>query len=366
MRFAWEADLLEPALRWWEHLHHPDRLPALVAVWVILLTLVAILILLLTIFVLNVESGIRTRREERWRGQWLLQLLDPEGEGKDLRIDSRQLFPFLEVWTHLQDSLKGGFKDSLASLALNAGVAGLCMKALHHVRVRDRIWAATTLGHLGYGPGWDELVRLARGKDRFVSLASVRALSRIDPARAAREFLEDFIVRTDWPLNSVYAILLEMEAEVVTEPLMERLLGRNEAPPLRALQFLGAMRNEAAMVVVQTLLLRPQSWECEVTLLKSVEDPELGDFVRSRIRSESWQVIVAAVNALARIGGREDRELLLPLLGHKEWWVRYRAAHTLVRLPGIKPIEIELQATRLEDPFAREMLRHALAARNMG
>ncbi len=366
MKSVWEASLPELAQRWWVHLEHPDRLPALIAVWVILLTLVAIVLLLLIIFVLNVESGLRTRREERWRGQWLLQLLDPEGEGKSLRIESRQLLPFLEVWTHLQESLKGNFKESLATLALNGGVADLCMRALHHVRVRDRIWASTTLGHLGYKPGWDDLVRQARGKDRFVSLSCVRALSRIDPHRTAQEFLEDFITRTDWPLNSVYAILLEMDAEVVTEPLMLRLLGRNEAPPLRALQFLGAIRNEAAMVVVQTLLLRPQNWECEVVLLKSVEDPELGDFVRSRTRSGSWQVIVAAVNALARIGNRDDRELLLPLLGHKEWWVRYRAAHTLVRLPGVKPIEIELLATRLEDPFARDMVRHALAARNRG
>lgn len=366
MSSAWGVSFPEAVQRWWVPLHHPDRLPALVAVWVILLSLVAILFLLLAIFVLNVASGIRTRREERWRGQWLLQLMDPEGEGKELRVAPHQLLSFLEVWTHLQDSLKGGFKESLARVALDAGVAELCMGSLRHVRVRDRIWAATTLGHLGYVPAWDALVRSARGRNRFVSLAAVRALSRIDARRTAREFLEDFIRRTDWPLNSVYAILLEMGADAVTEPLMVRLLGSHEPPPLRALHFLGAMRNEAAMVVVQTLLHRPQGWECEVTLLKSVRDPELGDFVRSRIGSESWQVTVAAVNALARIGKREDRELLQPLLGHKEWWVRYRAAHTLVRLPGIKPIEIELLATRLEDAYGRDMLRHALAARNMG
>lgn len=366
MSFAWASSLEGIVRQWWLHMQDPRRIPALIAVWVILLTLIAIVILLLTILYLNVRSGIASRQQERWRGQWILQLLDPEGEGKGLVLQRKQLFSFLEVWTHLQDSLKGGYKESLARLALDAGVATLCMQELHHGGVRNRIWATTTLGHLGYGPGWDDLVREARVKDRFVSLAAVRALSRIDPHRTAREFLEDFITRQDWPLNSVYAILLEMEAEVVTEPLMVRLLGRMEPPPLRALQFLGAMRNEASMVVVQTLLHRPQSWECEVALLKSVSDPELGDFVRSRLDSNVWQLVVASVNALARIGNREDRHLLEPLLGHKEWWVRYRAAHTLVRLPGIKPIELELLATRQSDPYARDMLHHALAARNMG
>jgi HEAT repeat protein len=179
-------------------------------------------------------------------------------------------------------------------------------------------------------------------------------------------FLEDFIVRKEWPLPSIYRILLEIGADALTEPLVLRLLNDLEAPPLRALHFLGAIRNEASMVVVQTLLHRRQGWEQEAALLKSVHDPELGEFVRSRLGQDAWQVVVAAVNALGRIGVREDMPLLVPLLAHREWWVRYRAAHTLVRLPGVKPIEIELQASRLDDPFARDMLRHALAARNMG
>jgi len=76
-------------------------------------------------------------------------------------------------------------------------------------------------------------------------------------------------------------------------------------------------------------------------------------------------VVVAALNTLALLGSREDVPKLLQLLGHKEWWIRYRAARALVMLPDMKPIEAELLASRHEDRYGREMLRYALSERNM-
>ena len=54
---------------------------------------------------------------------------------------------------------------------------------------------------------------------------------------------------------------------------------------------------------------------------------------------------------------------LIPLLADAEWWVRYRAAQSLVAIPFLSMAEIELLRNNLSDRFARDMLSQAIAER---
>ena len=49
------------------------------------------------------------------------------------------------------------------------------------------------------------------------------------------------------------------------------------------------------------------------------------------------------------------------MLADDEWWVRYRAAKALVRLPGVGAPELEQVRARLLDPYARDILGQAVA-----
>jgi HEAT repeat protein len=346
-------------------LRQPDHLPAWIAAWVIAMTLMGILVLLLTVLAMHFVTAARLRREDRWRGRWILQMLDPEGEGRSLSISSRQLFPFLVVWNHLQESLRGEYKLALSGLARRAGVPALIERVLRKGGTRDRIFAAMALGHMRETSSWKVLLLLARQNNPYTSLAAARALVRIDPQRGVEDLIKLLITREDWPLSSVYGIMQHAGPEVVTPHLIERILGVPGDPPLRALQFLPCVRTEASQVVVHMLLPMELKLEVMIALLKAVNDPDLALFVRSKLVHEDWRVVEAALGAIGRMGSREDAPMLIYLLDHTQWKVRYEAANTLVRLPGLKPIEIELQASRHPDPFARDMLRHALAERNM-
>jgi HEAT repeat protein len=52
---------------------------------------------------------------------------------------------------------------------------------------------------------------------------------------------------------------------------------------------------------------------------------------------------------------------LIPLLSDKEWWVRYRAAQALSRLPSMRSPRLKSIQAKQRDPFARDMLAQVIA-----
>jgi HEAT repeat protein len=75
-------------------------------------------------------------------------------------------------------------------------------------------------------------------------------------------------------------------------------------------------------------------------------------------------VRLQAAKALGRIGEHTDVNRLVPLLGDKEWWVRYRSAQALLGMSFFSLTEAEMLRTNLSDRFARDMLAQAIAERD--
>jgi len=76
-----------------------------------------------------------------------------------------------------------------------------------------------------------------------------------------------------------------------------------------------------------------------------------------------WRVRMAAARAIGKVGNREELPALLLLLRDQVWWVRYHAAHGLIRLEGLEPHELDALREGARDSFAADMLGQALAER---
>jgi HEAT repeat protein len=68
---------------------------------------------------------------------------------------------------------------------------------------------------------------------------------------------------------------------------------------------------------------------------------------------------------LGRIGRPADAGRLEKLLTDREWWVRYRAAQSLLRLPTLRREDLEPIRSRLRDPYACDALELAMAEAGM-
>ncbi|MGB3935795.1 MAG: HEAT repeat domain-containing protein, partial [Burkholderiales bacterium] len=101
--------------------------------------------------------------------------------------------------------------------------------------------------------------------------------------------------------------------------------------------------------------------EVSAAALDALWHPEDADLARARLQHARWQVRLAAVKALGRFGTAADRSALERMLGDPSWWVRYRAAQALARLPGMDRAALGALRAAQQDPFAADVLGQVLS-----
>ena len=79
----------------------------------------------------------------------------------------------------------------------------------------------------------------------------------------------------------------------------------------------------------------------------------------------AWYVRMQAANLLAKFGAPESIKVLEQMLSDTEWWVRYRAAQAITKLPFLGPNTLRRLCDRQPDRFARDIMRQALAERGL-
>jgi hypothetical protein len=92
-----------------------------------------------------------------------------------------------------------------------------------------------------------------------------------------------------------------------------------------------------------------------------VRSPDDLDLVRMRVGDASWSVQVQVASILGRLGGKEDIPRLVSLISAKDWWVRYRAAKSLVQLPFVSNLQLESIKHSMADAVGRDILAHTSA-----
>lgn len=361
---------LDAALHLWSILpggRPGSPLASRIGLWLTVLTIAAVLFLTLSIVAMNVRNGWLARRRKRWTDRWLLQLMDPATHGPIQPLRASQLQEFQELWNHVHDSVRGDVRRSLIASSRDAGSIPLSLERLKRGGLAQKILSAAFVGNHGAREAIDLLAPMVASPDPFLSLSAARSLILIDPVAQAPLLIPQLLRRESWPLPLVYDIVSSIDPEPRSSHLQDALMGWRPEPTPRGLRFLSLVNEDARASIIDALANRssPVQLETLAALLREVRSPHQLHLVRSGLESSHWPVVVAALNTLALLGSREDIPKLLELLGHKEWWIRYRAARALVMLPDMKPIEAELLASRHGDRYGREMLRYALSERNM-
>lgn len=332
-----------------------------VAVWTGTVALGLTLLLALQIVQLRVALRRRERLAAAAVAKWR-PLLNQAIVGEEPvlpRLDARERLPFLQLWAHLQGSLRGDAAESLNQVARRLGVDALARTMLARGPRNERLLAALVLGHLRDRAAWDQLLPLARIEDSALSLTALWALVRVDPQAAADYLTPLFIEREDWALSHVAGIL-QLAAGPVAEVLARLLPQLSEERLPRALRIAESLRVQLPGDALAGAL-RSNSPSVVVAALRSVIAPDSIDDVRRLVAHEDWQVRVQAARALGRIGAREDASRLTALLADPQWWVRYRAAQALRELPLLSRADLEEVRASLTDRFALDMLDQVLA-----
>jgi HEAT repeat protein len=343
-----------------------SELDLLFAVIVAAGALASAIVLLLAIAGMRTGRALRDRRLARrlplWRAALHAAMEDPRA-ARLPHLMRLELPDFLQLFNHLQESLRGEAAANLAVLLRREGVHDAALVLLGERSLRLRLIAITSLGHLGEERAWNALETMAREPHSVVSFAAARALLRIEPRRALDVLGASLVTREDWSIARIGSILQELGPGLVSAPV-RRLL---QAPPAsgheRLVKLARFAHRERVADAVRGWLSASAEPHVIAAALDYVEDAEALALARGAARHAHPHVRMAAARALARIGGPRELAPLLELLRDPEWWVRYHAAQALTQLHGLTEDELLDLRARTRDAFASDMLTHVLAER---
>jgi HEAT repeats len=333
------------------------------------ISLVVAVGLALQVLLMRVRAQRRLREidalHERWRPLLARAALGESNLGALPALARADRAPLLLLWNQLQDGLRGAAHESLNQLAERLGLHRDARAWAERGRLGRRVIGLATLGHLGQPDDWRALHRALVDPRTLVSVGAARALIQIHPGHAAPAVLEQYLRRPDWPAPRLGTLLRHAGAEAVAPPLNALLLAAPPEQQLRLLPLLRFAESPTSASVVYRLIETSREPRVLSAALRLLHGPEALPRVRALAAHADALVRSAAAVALSQVGGAAERPMLAALMSDRDWWVRYRAAQALLRLPGSDPVVIGALREALQDRYARDMLDHVLAEREL-
>lgn len=327
------------------------------------------LIILISLQIIYLRGALRRyeRREKqviiKWRPLLNSALMDGRTENLP-HLHKTEHIGFLKLWVHLHLSVRGKASKEMNEIGYQLDCDAIAREMVSRGNRSERLLAVMALGLLRDTSAWPSLLRQADLQESTTSIYALWALFQIDPSKAARQFVPILLQRSEWALSQVVKVLWDAREEC--EPVLIEAVAEMDATHLpRALHLMEALRINLCPSMLSNLL-EAESLEVVIAALRIVTAPDLLDKVRRHLTHGDWRVRAQASRAIGRIGDASDVDALRLLLNDPQWWVRYRAAQALVSMPFVFKSDIEKLYLLATDRFAVDMLKQAIAERDMG
>jgi HEAT repeat protein len=337
------------------------------AMWAMMIIIALTIFIFLQIVGLHIFRIIKKRYSDRFLETCRPIILENiVGATNELpRVSRLHLYEFLLFWNNLNDSLRGEARERLIRLGYELGLNKVAVRMFKKSNVKKRFMAIATLGHMRDDTAWKDLKAGLSDKNSYLSFATARAMVLIDAEKAMPELIPRMTSRQDWASFNMSGILKAAGTEAISAPLAEAALSASAEDSLCLLKYIDLIDYSSAKRVIMELLESAVVEEVISSCLKSLKDPDALHIVRKYTLHDCWFIRVQAAAALGRIGTEDDKHRLIEMLSDKEWWVRYRAAKALEKMPFFTTQEVESIQADHPDPFSRDILKQAIAEREL-
>ena len=337
----------------------PGPIRLLDATLILLVTNIAALLLCAIVARHWREAG--ERRREHFRARW-----EPVLYGR-MAGDANALPPlapderlmFLILWLHVLGYVRDEAANAVVRVARDLGLSAYVLRLLGSRRDWKRVLGMQAAGILRLEEARGILSSKIAPNRPISSLAAVRALLQID-VQGGLVGLQQVLRYPKWSPGAMLEIVkiagphaTQMLGALVLSALpgrarqLVRLIVLTEdstaLPALR--ERLEFSRDDQEIAAILHALGRLGGAEDRLTTLRFTAH-------------ESWLVRMQSAFALGSLGIEQDAQRLLPLLRDRVWWVRHRAAQSLLRIKGAAGLG--LLHDNEADVFAREMIERVL------
>jgi HEAT repeat protein len=286
------------------------------------------------------------------------------------RLRRHEQWLFLKLWVRFQKTLHGDATAQLSKIAFRLGCHTIARNLLEHGHDRsEHLFAIMAPGYMRDRSAWDLLCAQLALPSSTISLYAAWALLQIAPEQAAGIVISSLLVRDDWEIVRASTLLRDSRGVLSSEmarhfskPGVLDMLARRTTERLpQILRMAQALRLQIDPTVLQPLLDTDQPPDILIGALRLISSSRGVEAVRSHIAHPDWRVRVQVARSLGQIGDASDVPRLTVLLQDPEWWVRYRAAQALIRLPFVSRAELDALSGDFPDRYAREILQQVLA-----
>ena len=322
-----------------------------------------VLLLILQVIIMRIRFLSNSKRKKHLLDKWrpiLTHIL--LGEKIDIAVLPRnEIGVFLEEWNRMFGTVRGENLESLVHLAQRLRIDFYARRMLKTRSMRARLLAIITLGHMREYAVWDELIKMLQHPHPVLSITAARALMWIDAKNAIDIILPLILSRSDWPWSNVAHVLKQGNPQLVCEKLAQLVV---KAPTDRQpglLRYLETTRCLQFTKTVTEILRTTDEDRVSSVCLHIINDPDALTTIREYTLHPRWHVRMHAASALGRLGEQKDIKILLRMTEDENWWVRYRAAQSLVKIPGQNIESLNVLRDQQQDKYARDILTQAIA-----
>lgn len=340
-----------------------------IGLWLGVAIIATICVLMIFVTILRLKLLYSNHRSNNFLNTWqpLLESASNNGLPDILPAITRlDRFKFLALWIQCYENHSNNEESlgRLRTLLTKTGMVTHARKMIRTAMTRSRLTAVIALGYLQNEQEWDELHKIASSPDPFISLVAAHALVHIDKTKATPIFIDLIKKHLDWPATKVASILETLGPELITEALIDMILSTSSEQQAALIPYLSTCEKEATQSVVHKILQTTENDSLIAPCLKVLA--EFGDkqdlsTIRSYLNHELWHIRVQAAICIGKTGNIEDEGALLELLRDKHWWVRYRAAQALAKLPFVDRQKLLDYKNTLDDNYGKDILTQIIA-----
>jgi hypothetical protein len=322
---------------------------------------------LFTIIILKrYQFNKKEKREEAFTKKWRPILLEnlyrlPENIESISPKDSNA---FLLLWNNLQSILKGPEKEQLNQLARSLKMDQAAYKLLFSRKRSQQLLGIIVMGNLKQESSWQKLSEFSKMENITLAMSALQSMAKINPGTTIHSALSFMKTRNDWPDYKMIMILNEIGASIFSKPLADML---QMLPPNKQKRFLSFMRFADGRITLHLARdLLNSAFDFEViagalNLIAMFGDARDLNLVKGYLHHEKPFIRMRTVRALAEIGNQEVLPDLEKCLTDSDWWVRFRTAQAIAKLPKMNTETLLAIRNRQTDRFAVDILNYIIS-----
>lgn len=296
--------------------------------------------------------------------------LESISESGEYQPSKGELKFLLREWNQFMNHLGEEHHPALIQLANRLGLPAQAKEmSSDTAKIVRCIEGLLALGYLQDDDAWEIAYEAAQSDQPYLSIVGCQTLVRLDPERGIPILLRKYTSTEAFPASEASSMLKLARPETVTDLLLEELEEENRSGKIRIAKLLEAGDPGEIRPIIHNLLEESDSDDELIADLLDV----LGSFGHPADESllipytdhSSEPVRLKAVKALGNVGTSESTVPLTNALGDANWWVRYRAAESLTKIPDITPDWLKKTMNNHDDPYAQDIMERVMVERNL-